>query len=284
MIKCGILGSNGYLGSQLRDFITNSSFKNDLNICSYNRNSGKFSEKDCDEIDILLNLGSPNETISRDANISQRQIISEWKSHIENIINNFAPKKIIHVSTITVFNKNENIITEDSEIFSTDPYGIIHIECLEIMNILCDKKSIELINIFPSNIYGSLKKNLLVRESLILNKIIISSIRGKSIELASRCNSFRDFMWIEDFIKIMLTLVKNYKYVDEKKIIISTGNSVNFFFQSLKRNSNQSLLFGDINDDDLKINYENLLIKSIFPSWTTTSIEDSIFRLKKIYN
>ena len=174
--------------------------------------------------------------------------------------------------------------------FSTDPYGIIHIECLEILNTLCDKKSIEVINIFPSNIYGSLKKNLFVRESLILNKIILSSIKGKSIELASKCNSFRDFMWIEDFMAVMLKLLINYKHINENKIIISTGNSinikktVNLFFKSLKRNSNQSLFFGDINDDDIKINYENLLIKSIFPDWTITGIEDSILRLKEIYN
>ena len=107
MIKCGILGSSGYLGSQLKDFIGDASIKNEIHIFPYNRNLSNFSEKKFHEIDILLNLGSPNETISRDANISQRQIISEWKNHIENIINNYAPKKIIHVKSIQ---KNKNYI------------------------------------------------------------------------------------------------------------------------------------------------------------------------------
>lgn len=289
MIKCGVLGSGGYLGSQLKEFIKLSSFEKYITIYEYDRNASNFKKNNFSELDILLNFGSPNETLSRDVTKNKKQIILEWKFHVDNIVNNYNPKKIIHISTVTVFNNNENKINENSKIFSTDPYGILHIKCLDILKIICNKKNIEIINLFPSNVYGTLKKGLRLRDTLILNKMILSSIEGKNIELNSKCNSYRDFMWIEDFMFIILQILKNYRDINHSKIIISTGdsinikNAVNFVFNNLKMNSNQSIIFGKIEDDSNKIIYENFLIKKIFPNWTPISIENAILKLKSIY-
>ena len=96
-------------------------------------------------------------------------------------------------------------------------------------------------------------------------------------------------MWIEDFMFIILQILKNYRDINHSKIIISTGdsinikNAVNFVFNNLKMNSNQSIIFGKIEDDSNKIIYENFLIKKIFPNWTPISIENAILKLKSIY-
>jgi nucleoside-diphosphate-sugar epimerase len=288
MSICGLIGGNGYLGSQFNLF--NKTSNEVINVYNYNRSKNTFDSLKSNKVNTIINLGSPNEISSRDKTKSNNEILHDWCKNIDYIINKFRPNTIIHISTITVFDKSKKNVNEDTIFNSNDPYGIIHIKCIEYLRAISSAKGIKLLIIFPSNIYGSIKNDLIFRDSLILNKTISSAITKSQLNLKSKCNSYRDFLWVEDFLEILSNIILYCNEIKYEKLIISSGQSIKIkkaieiLFYGLRKNVNQKIFYGNIDDVSSKVIYENLLIKKIFNFWEPKKLNSALNSLQKIYS
>lgn len=280
-IRCGIIGAKGYLAKQLIEYLRNN--QNNIKIIKHFKNG---DIKNFKKIDILINFASPNEVISRKKK-NIKKIISDWKASIDSAVKIGKPKIIINICTVHIFNNcNKLLIKEDSQIQSADPYSKVQIICMKHLNQLDAK----VLNLYVTNIYGTISKKLQPRKDLILNKVIDSAVNKKDLKLDTDCKSYRDFLWIEDFLKILHKLILKNESLKFNNYIISSNkiyvirDICKKIFIKMKKSSSQKIIFGNKKNSINKYCFSNLRIKKELNFTKFTSMNSSINKLYRIYH
>ncbi len=280
----------GYLGSQLEEF-SKKNLQNKLFI-KFNRKTKKFDTNKPKSINLIINFSSPNEIVCR-SGTDLNSIFKSWKKTVDIAINSTKITHLINISSIHVFKNRNNLINESSKYGSKDPYAVMQMKCVKYLNEKCLNKKIRLINLFVSNIYGSINKNIKIRQNLVLNETIISALLNKNLVLKSDCNVTRDFVWIEDFLIILNKIIEKKDQIKFKKIIVASGQTLNvkkiiiILFNYLKKSKKQKIIFGEKITNKLHpIYYSNLRLLDILNLENKNnfkSINQTLKKLESIY-
>ena len=274
------MGYNGYLSQQLV-------FKNkEVSFIEYKKLNASYNKKNCKNVDLLINFATPNEVKCRQSK-DIKTLFKRWKSEFDNALKICNPKVIINIATIHVFNTstNKGIINENCSIGSADKYAKVQIMCLNYLK----EKKINLINLFVSNIFGTINKKLIPRNDLILNKIINEAVNNKDIILDTDCNTYRDFVWIEDFLFILKRIISNYSIIQSSNYIVASGYPIKVnqackkIFVKLKTSKKQKIYFGVKKQNSKKVIYDNTKISNELNIKKFRNINDCLLKLKKIY-
>lgn len=281
-LSCVIIGYDGYLSQQLV-------FKNkrQIKFKEYKKTNFSYNNRNCKNINLLLNFASPNEVKCRKSKNIQK-LFDLWKREFENALEICRPKVIINIASVHVFSTmfNKTAIHEKCLIGSEDQYAKVQIMCLNYLK----EKNIKIINLFVSNVFGTINKKLKPRNDLILNKIINGAVNKEDIVLDTDCNTYRDFIWIEDFLFILNKIISSYSKIKNSNYIIASGHPIKInlackkLFDKLKISKEQKISFGKKKQVSKKVIYNNSKITKDFRIKKFHKVNDCLEKLKTIYN
>ena len=231
MIKnIGILGATSFIGLELIKQLTFQNFN--IYIFSRKRNEftemklknisfihGKFNKKDLlkfiSKVDVIVNLIAEVNDIKKmdEVNIELlKKIISASKKRV---------KKIIHISSVSVYGENKkNILEESSLCLPIEKYGTTKLVAENLLIKASKQNYFKTIIIRPSNIIGQNMKN-----QSILH--MIDSIKKNIFFYFQNKNSNMNYVYVNDLCKIILKLIKYNKF--KKYEIFNFSNKIKLF-------------------------------------------------------
>jgi nucleoside-diphosphate-sugar epimerase len=203
--------------------------------------SGEFTIPPGDKLksnNILLNLGSPSDVITRNNSVDYKACVADWWINMEIAIKQINPKKVIQISTIHIIDHSDAGVIQD-------PYYLSHIACLRMLEEYCAKNSLNIQVIYVGNVFGSLDKSLIPRENLILNKAIISLLRNEKLSLRTMGDGVRNFQWIGDVVDFVLEAVIKPSANNRTRLNASELMSVKDALKQLHKSIGSALEFDE---------------------------------------
>jgi len=177
----------------------------------------------------------------------------EWEKYFENNIIGTLNileycvkkniKKIIFVSSYVYGNPKYSPIDEQHQISPHNLYSKSKFLAEELCKIYSEKYKLNVIILRPFNIFArSMNKNYLISN-------LIESINTKKTVTITNRTSKRDFLYIEDFIELILK-IKDY---DFKYEIFNVGSGISYSFDEvieiIEKNTSKKLKLEYKNDD-----------------------------------
>ncbi len=241
MNKCIIFGGYGYIGSHLAESLkkkfkvyrySNSDFNKTKKIkkFSYNlKNFRKYIKKINPKIIFFLSGNSyPNNSYNKSLYDFKRTniVIQNFLTSLKEL--NFKGK-IIYASSIAVYGKDKNFTNEYvNEKSPTNPknyYGLSKILAENQFIYFQKKYKLKIYILRITSVFGlNLKKQVIYE---MINKV--KNHKSNIIKLSGKKNDCRQFLYIEDLIKIFLKLIslkKNY-------LLLNISNGKKFKIQSI---------------------------------------------------
>ena len=222
-MKVLLIGSGGYLGTEIQNYFKNKNITLIL-VTSKNNFKNKYNYKSIlkikkyKKIDLVLFLAGLDESnsINLKKSINAKKKILTLLLKLSKIID---IKRIIYFSSIKVYSElNIGKVRESNHNYSKSIYSKAH---LFAENFILNKfKSNNPLILRLSNIYGS-KVNSKNGNKYFLNSIIYSFKKYKKISIKSNFNFYRDYISIDYFLDFLNFLInKNTKI---KKINLCSG-------------------------------------------------------------
>ena len=290
-IDCGIIGSGGYLGQQLFNYISKK--KTPIRLIPYNRGNHSFivESSTIQNFDVLLNFGTPNEIVARQGGSIAKNAITEWSRHIRIAIELSKPTHIVNVSTFHIFGNLMMQTDENSPTLGGNAYGDLHLKCLEVINEIATEFGVAITTVIPTNIYGTVNKDLVPRSDLILNLAINKLLLNESVKLNSSGNSFRDFLWIEDALEALCATIFNTPSSPSGRFVIASEhtytvrNALEILFSVLGSGEfNNWCKFGLIQEDVAPFSFSCDKLRLFMKNWQPKSIFNAGLVQKSIFN
>ena len=216
--KVAIIGSRGYIGSELSKFFEN---KFDLTLVSSKSSNNKIENQNFltkvilanDYIIFLSNINSINENEKYPLKNYKVSIFPLKK--ICNISNKLKKKiKIIYFSSSSVYGMQNGTINEDSITKPTCNYDFQKLLCEEILK---ENKSkyLKYTILRLGNIYGPSEKKTRSKDRGIVGQIIKSAITDNKIYIYGSGNYCRNYLYIEDLVKLIFLIIKKNKFKNQ---------------------------------------------------------------------
>lgn len=203
-----LIGSSGYLGSELFYFFKNKNNKI-IRVSSKNGSDYNYNKihqlKSFKNFDIVFVLSGLDESKS----LNLKKAITVKKQILESLLklsSSIKLKKIFYLSSVKVYSdKLVGQISENNKIFSNSIYSKAH---LYAENYLIDNyKNINFTILRLSNVYGSLI-NSNKGNKYILNSLLKSISKKKKFIIKSKSDFYRDFICIDYFLYVIKFLIK----------------------------------------------------------------------------
>jgi dTDP-glucose 4,6-dehydratase len=231
MIKVLVLGSNSFAGSCLVDYLLKKNFKV-FGVSRSNENKIKYKEnqkienfkfikadinKDLKKIEHIIDKNKFKIIIDF---AGQGMVAESWdnadqwfntnvhsKIKLINILSNknFL-KKYIKISTPEVYGSSNNKIKENANYNPSTPYALTHSTIDQYLKLSFKKKKFPFVILRFSNFYGETQPMY-----RIIPKTIRSIILNKKFPLHGGGNSFRSFIYINDFCDAIHRAIKKSK-------------------------------------------------------------------------
>jgi len=219
MIKILVLGSNSFAGSCLVDYLLKKNFKV-FGVSRSNENKIKYKENDkiknfkFIKADINKDLRKIEKIIDKNRFkiivdfAGQGMVAESWndpdqwfntnvynKIKLINILNNKKfLKKYIKISTPEVYGASNDKIKENANYNASTPYALTHSTIDQYLKLFFKKNKFPFVILRFSNFYGETQPMY-----RIIPKTIRSIITNKKFTLHGGGNSFRSFIYIDDF-------------------------------------------------------------------------------------
>ena len=241
MTKILVTGHEGVIASNLIKKLTNC----EIIIDSINGKRIDLQNNDevmkIEPVDIVIHLGGKTEKGL------------EWKEYFENNIIGTLNilkycikkniKKIIFVSSYVYGNPKYSPIDEQHQISPHNLYTKSKFLAEELCKIYSEKYKLNVIILRPFNIFArSMNKNYLISN-------LIESVNTKKTVTITNRTSKRDFLYIDDFIEIILK-IKDYDFKFE---IFNVGSGISYSFDEvieiIEKNTSKKLNLEYKNDD-----------------------------------
>jgi len=171
-------------------------------------------------------------------------------------------KKLIYVSSYVYGNPENSIVDENHPVNPHNSYSESKLLGEQLCKLYCDKSDLKVIILRPFNIFGKS-----MNDGFLLTNLINAIKTKEKITIINR-NSKRDFLYIDDFIDLILK-VTDY---DSKFEIFNVGTGVSFSFDEIIKKIEKMTL--------KKINLEYLKDEKIF----IKDIRADISKIKKQLN
>ena len=203
-----LIGSSGYLGSELFYFFKNKNNKI-IRVSSKNGSDYNYNKihqlKSFKNFDIVFVLSGLDESNS----LNLKKAITVKKQILESLLklsSSVKLKKIFYLSSVKVYSdKLVGQISENNKIFSNSIYSKAH---LYAENYLIDNyKNINFTILRLSNVYGSLI-NSNKGNKYILNSLLNSISKKKKFIIKTKSDFYRDFICIDYFLYVIKFLIK----------------------------------------------------------------------------
>ena len=218
MKKILLIGSTGFIGKKLKKEL-NKDY--DL-ICPIRKNGFDITKKNTikkylnDKIDVVINLsGQQNKNSNK-----MVDTIYNGNLHIIEISKKIKKKlMLIYISTSLVYGNNKTIQNEKSKI---NPINLYEKTKYKIEKKYF-KQSKNFLVLRFCNIYGNSSKTGII-------KLILDAIKNKRLFKFDNLNTFKNFIHVDDVIKIISYLIKK----NIKNKVLNVGNE-NINFKDLAR-------------------------------------------------
>ncbi|PIR80240.1 MAG: hypothetical protein COU25_01130 [Candidatus Levybacteria bacterium CG10_big_fil_rev_8_21_14_0_10_35_13] len=203
--KVVILGENGFIGSNLKEFL---SFKREIELSSTkNINLLGFKELKNFFIRVQPKIIINSAFIGVNSNKKySKKYLSENLKIVKNIlkaatyINNL--KKIIFLGSSLEYDDSNKPIHENYQTKPKNAYALVKMKTTLFSLDFSRRKKIPLIILRPFNLYGPHD------EKSIIYVLIASLLRNGKIKL-SKGEQIRDYLYINDFSKIIYKIIRN---------------------------------------------------------------------------
>ena len=230
--KVAIIGSRGYIGSELSKFFEN---KFDLTLVSSKSSNNKIENQNFltkvilanDYIIFLSNINSIKE--------NEEYPLKNYKVSISPLkkichISNKLKKKIniLYFSSSSVYGIQNGSINENAITKPTCNYDFQKLLCEEILK---EAKSqyLKYTILRLGNIYGPSEKNPQSKDRGIVGKIIKSAIVNNKIYIYGSGDYCRNYLYIKDLVELIFLIIKKNKF---KNQIYNVGSNE---FTTLKK-------------------------------------------------
>ena len=254
--KILITGSSGFVGKHFLSLFKKHNYKiysptrKELNLCDL-KQTKKFIN--LIKPDFVINLASrTNPSVS-----SRYEFFKQMQNTflpIDNVTKsiNSNVKLIISVGSIEEYGNCLSPFNEKMTPLPSSSYGLVKfISCLKFQNI-CKEKKIRGIWLRPSLMFGKgMDKKRLLGE-------LINSFKLKKKFVLLNPNSIRDHLYVEDFCRILIYFIKNYKKFKNEIFNVSANN----YFKNQQIISMITKLIG--NKKNIKVIKKNSNKKDIF--------------------
>jgi nucleoside-diphosphate-sugar epimerase len=290
-IRYGVIGAGGYLGRQLIHYMGQHGLP--VEIIPYNRARKEFNiaEPGSQHCDVLLNLGTPNEIFARQEGSVPAKAIEEWSGHLETAIQLSQPSHIVHLSTFHIFGTPESEMNDDSPALGGNAYGDLHLTCLAFVKKMATAYGIALSTVIPTNIYGTISRNLVPRTDLILNLAIDKLRTNDPLQLRSDGSGLRDFLWIEDALRAFCAVLLQAPKTTAETIVVASETTISVrealdgLFSVLGKGTFESWCeFGSLEEKVVPFSFSCKKIKAIMGAWQPQSVLSAATLQKNIFN
>lgn len=239
MNKILIFGASGYLGSNLSSFLDDHGY--DVTIAR--RHGSLFTNVNFKHIDIinykkkfLINILNNFDTILYASGANSKDCENNPE---ETLISNFInPQKLIEASTnsnvssfiyfssIHVYSRKfKGNYNEDSSTTNFHPYSLYKIGIENYLKWCSERSNLNVIINRISNCYGYYDSNSNISWNLVVNEFCNSAILERKITINSKFNSLRNYISVNDFMKILNHQLKNINSFSKEQVFNIVSNT-----------------------------------------------------------
>jgi UDP-glucose 4-epimerase len=216
-----ISGINGFLGNRLKEIL-----KGKFNIYgiakeeSFNENSITFSSKKLEEITLKPDfLILCHAAVSSGTTCQSNDLLYDVNVKLtDRIISKFNTSKIIYISSASIYNPNEGVISEKTTNSPTNEYAISKFWAEKLV-----LKTKNAVVIRLSSLYG-----INMKENTIIPNYINQALSNNSIEVWGDGNRKQNYIFIDDVCNLVLkTLFLHDKVSNETLLAVNNGEYSN---------------------------------------------------------
>lgn len=292
-VTCGIIGGGGYLGRQLAAFIEMRQIP--IEVIAFSREKRGFatpaSNGRIGKIDVLLNLGSPNEVVARQGGRLAEDALISWGECFLMAVRQSSPARCVHVSTFHIFGSPQGLINESLPLSAGNAYGDIHLKCLHYVEEACLKEGVALTTVIPTNIYGTVSAELNPRNDLIINLALEKLLKREVLQLSSDGNGLRDFLWIEDVLDALCRFIlrlygqSNEMFIVASEKTVSVRDALNSLFQEFgKGKLDEWYMWGMKTDPVVPFTVSSDKLRDLTGDWSPKVLAEAAQIQKVIFN
>lgn len=238
-----MIGSGGYIGKELKQYLTESKF-NVLSVSSNNRiNYDNFIEelriKKYRHIDFVFFLSGADEKKSKNFkySINIKKNILKKILKLTKFIN---IKKIIYFSSVKVYSeKITGEVKENTKLFSKSNYSIAHLYSEKFLFEKFDKNKILILRL--SNLYG-FNNNSIKGNKYFLNYLLKSINNSNDILIKTKFNFYRDYISIDYFLNFIGIILSNKININIVNVCSGKMTSVIEILKKIKSIKNKKKL------------------------------------------
>lgn len=269
MQKVIVFGGNGLVGTSLIKKLKDSSFDTiapsskevDMNDREALADFAKLVSVDAEEPVIIVFIAAtvPYRTAVHD-DYGKMIINANMAYNVKYAFSNVNVAEIIYISTLDVYKKTNDVLTEDSPLGPTSNYGIFKLAAEMILKSFTEKKGMPLCCLRLSNVYGINDDS-----PKVINKFLESALATNTINITGDKNVLRDFIYDADVASVISSFIG--KGVNTT-VNVATGKPVSLSFLAQCVADNFS---------------SDIAINNIDPATKGNNVQFDITRLRKYY-
>ena len=128
--------------------------------------------------------------------------------------NRYKKIRLVLASSAEVYKSSDQVLTEDSEMFSSSPYGISKIYIDNLVRILARQNSLNWVVVRPFNTIGVGQQSSYVFPSFIRQIVDIKLGKKENVLKVGNIDVFRDFIDVRDVARAYKVLIENEERYD----------------------------------------------------------------------
>ena len=284
--KVIIFGNTSFIGKNLYNFFKKN-YKKKITVDGFG--SKKVNLIKSKSINQLKNIINKQTTIFFLSVIAKQTggTIQDFNNNIKMVENfskvlNFKkPKKIVFFSTQSIYGEdtNNNSITEETKPNPTSFYGIAKYSSERLLSKISKDYKIPFLLLRMPRIYGPTDINYGP------SKFMVNGLKNKTIEIWGDGQEKRDYVYIDDLIKVVIKL---YKKKITGELNICSGHPVSFkkILEKIKKILNKKINVKYKKRTRPKVNHvmKNNHLKKFIGDFKFLSIKQGLESLLKAYN
>lgn len=240
-MKVLLTGSTGFIGKHiLKKLVDNIGYDNIIVLTSRKSDSAGFLtyqsyndyglNKDCfNGITHIIHAGAFTPKDNHQANDMRKclgniEYINELLSYdFKNL------KKIIHLSTLDVYENTQEIISEKSRINPISLYGSSKLYSEMVVKTYAEQNKIDYINLRIGHVYGPGEEKYKKVLPLALKNIVES----KPLEIWGDGSDLRSFIYIDDVVKTIINALNTNTQIKDINVVSSTPISIRQLLETI---------------------------------------------------
>lgn len=233
-----VIGSQGYIGSRLTDYLLRNNLKVSgidigyfqygityypQNLNTIQKDAAEITEKDIENFDVVIQLAG----ISNDpwGKMDAKKIYDPTHDYAIKIAKYCKKlnKKFIYPSSCSVYGISDGLVNENSILNPQTPYSINKVQVEESLKKIADDK-FKPIALRLATVFGSSPR---LRLDLVINMLVSQAYVNKKIILNSNGEAWRPNVHIEDVCNIILRFINEENLADGLNVYNIGQNNLN---------------------------------------------------------